>query len=819
MKPMPQFSHFFVRSFIAFLIFALSVSTMFIGIRPSYAAASNSPINLGEASAISSLLSYEKAELKKTDIKFTKEKIFKSTQSELVVNKDEIETAGPVGGATQILSIIPGVRSETYGPTGSTRGSFSINGIQQGWGGLKGETDNGSDAVTFDGVPMGNPGSGLWSTALMPEKSLISGVNVTYGPGNPVNRWYNALGGTLNFIPLQPSVKPKGSLSFTYGSFNVKHVSFDIKTGVINGYSAVLAGGITSSNNYMTGFGFYNPSTNYAYYGKIVKTFQNGNIGLGAYIARSQGYKPTLIPVNPISGLTVNGYYLQTGKSVPGRRFSQKTTGYYGSLPFDVWNKLAKNHMYLVYVPINLKISKLVSLHNLVWYREGERLHYMNYNNPSLEIGKLEEAKKIFEYNDPQDKAYGDKTYFDINAPHNLIKLGGWFLKNHYISRNAFSDPFGGFCSNKSVTNEVTTRSNPCIYRYSDFYQTFGSAFIQDTLHFFKRLRITPGLNFVTFRTNYINNSAEYYPEAVLVNPAGNDSTIPGHSVNQAPNASTYFEKLEPSIGVNYKIVKDVSVYGNYSDAYQNPHLGGGGGPFQQIGANALEPEKNQYYTAGFKVLVHHDSLLNDFVLNVNYYHEHFSNILLSYTLSDGTSFYASGSSNYNGVNLYAEDDPINNLHLFMNMSYEKAVYESYVTGKVNYNGLNVPYVPEETFDIGAYYRLLIGNITYSSKIWDKYTGKQYIMDDATKVPSSQTIPNFNVLKASISAKIPFNNQEAGLPKAAIIKLTVLNLLDHKYNKYEYITKRSYHKKLGTNAVLAYPGMPIAFYATITFKF
>jgi hypothetical protein len=117
----------------------------------------------------------------------------------------------------------------------------------------------GSIAVTFDGVPMGNPGSGLWSTALMPEMSLISGINVVYGPGNPANRWYNALGGTLGFIPLQPSLKPEGSLSFTYGSFNTKNVNFNIKTGMIGGYSAVLAGGITSSNSYRTGFGFYNP--------------------------------------------------------------------------------------------------------------------------------------------------------------------------------------------------------------------------------------------------------------------------------------------------------------------------------------------------------------------------------------------------------------------------------------------------------------------------------------------------------------------------------------------------------------------------------
>ncbi|MCL4542439.1 MAG: TonB-dependent receptor [Deltaproteobacteria bacterium] len=782
--------------------------------------ASKKPVYLGEISStyLKKILSKEEKKLKKMDLKYTKREIFKSTQSKLVINKDELKASSPVGGATQALSIMPGVRSETYGPTGATRGSFSINGIQQGWGGLIGETDDGSIAVTFDGVPMGNPGSGLWSTALMPEMSLISRINVIYGPGNPADRWYNALGGTLGFIPLQPPLKSGGSLSLTYGSFNTKNINFNIKTGMIGGYSAVLAGGITSSNSYRTGFGFYNPTADYAYYGKVVKVFSNGNIGLGAYITHSQGYRPTFIPASPIypgngnQGVTVNGYY-PNGNSMPGPYFSQETSGYYSSLAFDIWNKLARNRMYLVYSPINLKVSKSVSFHNLAWYREGERLHY-HQNDFSQGAGNL------YEYNNPEDEVYGDKTYFDINAPHNLIKFGGWFLKSHYISRNAFYNPFGTYCTAQpSGTSEVTTITDPCAYRYSDFYQTFGSAFVQDTLHFFKKLKITPGLNFVTFKTNFYNNASQYYPQAVLLNPYGNDDTIPGHNGPQAPNASTYFEKLEPSLGVNYKLTNNAAIYGNYSDAYQNPHLGGGGGPFQQIGANALEPEKNQYYTAGFKVLVPHDDLLNNFVLNVNYYREHFSNMLLSYTLANGTSTYASGSSNYNGVNLYAEDNPVSNLHLFTNISYEKAVYSTYITGGVNYNGDNVPYVPEETFNLGAYYNLLINHITYSPKIWDIYTGKQDIMDDVTGAPSSQTIPSFNVLNASISAKIPFNNRQAGLPKAAIVKLTVLNLLNHKYNEYEYITAGGYFGGNSAGQVLAYPGMPIATYLTMTLKF
>jgi len=61
-------------------------------------------INLGNANVISNVLSNEEAqlikekkELKKTDEKFTKKKIFKSTQAEHVVSKKQIESAALMG--------------------------------------------------------------------------------------------------------------------------------------------------------------------------------------------------------------------------------------------------------------------------------------------------------------------------------------------------------------------------------------------------------------------------------------------------------------------------------------------------------------------------------------------------------------------------------------------------------------------------------------------------------------------------------------------------------------------------------------------------
>ena len=73
---------------------------------------SNGVISLGVATSTSvrRLLSYEKKEIKVISNK----EIFKSTQSEVVINKNEIENAG-IGNAAQALQMAPGVSVRSYG--------------------------------------------------------------------------------------------------------------------------------------------------------------------------------------------------------------------------------------------------------------------------------------------------------------------------------------------------------------------------------------------------------------------------------------------------------------------------------------------------------------------------------------------------------------------------------------------------------------------------------------------------------------------------------------------------------------------------------
>ena len=230
-----------------------------------------SSINVGQVNAAANAASYLGSHQAAT---LTQKHNFNSGQSIKVLGKHQLAAAGPVGGSAQALSYAPGVSVTSYGYTGATKNSISVNGIKQGYGGFSGgQIDDGSLSVTFDGVPMVNPSTGLWESPEVPQTGILQGIGITYGPGNPLQRWYNNIGGQINFVPLQPTAKPGASIKLTYGSYNTKNIVFNIRTGSIDGWSTILAGGAGSGNSYrrIPG-GFANPSYDYAWFFKTRKT-------------------------------------------------------------------------------------------------------------------------------------------------------------------------------------------------------------------------------------------------------------------------------------------------------------------------------------------------------------------------------------------------------------------------------------------------------------------------------------------------------------------------------------------------------------------
>ncbi|GAB6078740.1 TonB-dependent receptor [Hydrogenobaculum acidophilum] len=791
----------------------LSIAVFSIGF--SFGEPNSSPVyNIGQinvgAEHVSSIEKKKEKRYHRALLKLKDKYIFKSNFSIKVIKKDQLKVAGPTGNVAQIMSYAPGVTISSFGVGSSRKQSIVINGIRQGWGGFTGATgiDNGSIGVTFDGVPLVDPSTGLWQSNQLPQLDLIQGISIIYGPGNPKNRWYNDLGGQVQFTPLQPTKNMGGFVDLSYGSFNSRNLFLAFDTGDIHGWRTVVAAGWGAGNNYVTSVdGFRYPSHNYAYYIKTKKVFANGDgdFSLGAYAAQSFYWRNPPIPVSPQPGLTADG-----SPNTP--LLSQATTGFYSAPDFSVLHKLDQNGIDLVYSKLNLNFDKHTKFHNLVWFRYGFRRHN-HYNDYPLGSN----PGNLYEYNNPYDKVFGDKLYFELNnIYYNNLAFGGYWLYSQYNSRNAFWNP--------SVELAPGVYGSPTVpnakYRSNYWNQTDVAAFIEDKIKFYK-LEIEPGIRWVDFITDYNNSTCSDFPLACQLNPKGNEA--------QYPSAHTNFTKTEPSLALSYKPFDWLSLYGNYAETYKVPENGGGGGPYQSVPASEIHLEKSQQYQIGFKILKQHIPYAEKVFVGANYFHMIFSNLF--FPIYDANGNYlgdGAGTSVYKGVNLFADYYPTKHFYIWTNGTYEDANFNNYTytnaNGAVtNAGSLPVSYVPHTLFNLGASYSYLLdylGGIIVKPSAWYQYVGSQSMFNNNTGLPDTQKMPSYYTLNASMSFIVmPSLRLSKELKLRDIdFTLTALNITNKKYNEFEYISSGGYY---GVNGgyVQAYPGAPFTIYGSLRADF
>ena len=168
--------------------------------------ASAQTVSAGQVSATATSDYY--THLGKSSVKLTKKKIFKSSQSEAVVSRQDIQALGPSTSSAGVLSAAPGVQIRGYGGNSDTaRYQIQLRGSKVGWSSTNGDAERNGLTVLFDGIPMNNTIShnGQWDSNEIPITQLFSGINIIYGPGNPDSRWFDSVGGTINYVPVQPT--------------------------------------------------------------------------------------------------------------------------------------------------------------------------------------------------------------------------------------------------------------------------------------------------------------------------------------------------------------------------------------------------------------------------------------------------------------------------------------------------------------------------------------------------------------------------------------------------------------------------------------
>jgi len=764
----------------------------------------------------------------------TRDQVLDSSQTLRVLDRKQLDAAGPVAGGAQMIALTPGANVFGYGVSGATKYTIQLNGINQGWGGQpSGFTAPGSLGITFDGIPIVDVATGLWQSATMPQNLLMQNLATTYGPGAPDKRFYTNVGGSVEFTPIQPTVSHHFSIAATYGLYGQKNIAFVGNTGNFHGWSTVLGGGVGDGNSYRSApDGFHSAGQSGSVFGKTIREFSRGSFEFGAFYADAAGFRPPSIPT------TDQGVVL-TRPDGSTYGYSQATCGSYCAPTYAEYNKYDRNTMGLVYARENLLLNNTTTLTNTTWYMHIRRFHHRINDIFAGAPG----SGQIQEWNNPHSDAFGDEIGLQKVVPYNTLNFGTYLVHEAYNTRNLFFDTtLGG--------NGATETVNPGAKFRSGYFQQDDLAFYaQDDIHPIPQIHITPGVRVVGFSTSYSDQFQRDFNLLPGVIPSSHCSLYgskpgvggdPYSDVFGTPNATDQGSlcgahesknQVEPSINAGVMPFHWLTIYGGYDITYRSPSLGGGGGMFQKVNPTAYLLAEGAYSQGGAKVHFTNAPLLKNFILGASYYHLDYTNQELDYTLQGtGEQITAGGSSSYHGVNAFFDDDPLGNLHFFLNFSGEAANFSNYILGGASnadcqaqavanggvnpctyYNGLPVSYVPNVTLNTGIYYGIVNHNehTLLEPHFWINYTGSQHIFNNNTGAPDTTTMPSYTTANASVT--VPFKNFD--------FRVDMLNLFNSKANTYEYISSGGYFGTATSGYINAYPGAPFTAYGTISYQF
>ena len=156
-----------------------------------------------------------------------------ATQAVTSISKTQSNLFSPQASGLQSLTMAPGVTVAGYAAqNGSARTTLSVRGVKVGWNSVPGDLETNGLTAELDGVPLNSLiQSTGWHSTEVPLGLLLEGTNLIYGPGNPRERWYDSLGGTVNFIPVQPTKTAGVTVSTSFGSFASMTQSMIAQTG------------------------------------------------------------------------------------------------------------------------------------------------------------------------------------------------------------------------------------------------------------------------------------------------------------------------------------------------------------------------------------------------------------------------------------------------------------------------------------------------------------------------------------------------------------------------------------------------------------
>ena len=772
---------------------AALVAGLFAG---SGVAHADSTVDLGSVSAQATATSQgsDNADTTNSSTVWSTKQKQKSTQDVQSITPDQISLFGPDGGGMQSLAILPNVQISGYNAGSvSSRSTISMRGIKVGWNSVPGDLMTNGITAELDGVPLNSLSQGTgWHSPEVPIGALMAGTDVIEGTGNADTRWYNSIGGTIDFIPVQPSQQAGATAEVSYGSFSTVVGSYVLNTGEHDGWSTVFAVANAHSQS-VRDTSDYLPSRTTDAYMKTQKKLSNGMISFGLYGMYNDEYRPNMIPTTDVSGVTMNGY------NVAGPAYSQQSSGFYATIPRALWFKHNSVEDYVAWSHLDLNLAPDFTMTNLMWFRDGYIRHFrMNdFGNPG--------DVNVENYNEHSD-TYGDKLQFNkIFSKDNTLSFGG------YVINSTATNAYNGYNSASGFNN-----ASPQSLGYDSTQNTFWALFLQDNATLFDRLNIVPAVRLISLGTTWTNMNTTAYNTYY---PNGNATVLANVDTN--PNQATTYVKTEPSIGANYRITSDLNAFANYSIAYTAPTAGN----YDQTNAivSSLQPPTDTTWELGLRYAKNNVLGMDQVSAQLSYYNYYLDHQTITNTIYTPQGLpvveFGSGTSTYNGEDLSINANINKHWSAFANLGWLSANWNSFYSTHSGqyYNGMPDSNTPNETANVGVTYVGFFDGGTFDTTLWDQYFGKSYLWNNLTGAPTNQSMAAYNLVNLSINAHLTTTGWLQNLfhPQVATVSFDVSNLLNTQYNSTEYISSGGYLGDGVGGYILANPGAPRAMYVSL----
>jgi iron complex outermembrane recepter protein len=633
--------------------------------------------------------------------------------------------------------------------------------------------DSGQFAETFDGLPMNDVFNGgvtgqasTWNSVLFIPQDVDS-VVLHNGISNPAQNSYNSLGGTIDFLPKQPTDKFGMTASANYGSFNSWGLNGSVNTGNIGGIKQLIQVDYRQSDGWMTGSADKNLNI---YYSGRHDGADGSMLSLIGVFNHNTGFEPYSMPV-PV--LSQNGGYALYSPS----------TDY----------EYARDNEWAGILEYKAIVSSNVTFDSK-FFGSGQDFLRTSYGSPTYNGAyPLPDATETYNYwiYFPDGPTYNPKTVFGSNAVGNAYHFYGYTTTTFgYSPKFTIALPHQQLIIGGNLTyGELHSREYwygsapvPENLGYNDAWdehdtRLLASVYAQDEIKLLDdMLTLTPGVKYIYARTRDTDAVGIYYPYGGSVGD-NEDFVAPTFGANWKLNDHLAFNF---AFGQNIKL-PDIS-------AYYAAVPGTTGAQTSPVPVN-LKPEHVNDYELGVK---YQDGGLS---VGLDVYREDFSNVFVdqfnaTYYITTVTN---GGSARYQGIEFQAADTfnlgDAGTLNAHVNASYNQAKYTSNFTADSAAGSLSDAdysvYAGERMADVPDV--LVMGGLTWNYRgyrfdVAGRYIGQQLLLNKTTGAPSTTGIDGYAVFDVGLSKTL-------ALDGGRNVKLSLFanNLFDKYYYNTSYV--------------------------------